>query len=223
MRLTLLKHLAGRMPAAWQREMKRRLYRRQILRDSFRTDEPEYALLGSLISHGDWAVDVGANVGHYTKRMSDLVGGGGRVVAFEPVPETFSLLADNAQHFRHQNITLLNAAASDAAGVAGISIPRFQTGQTNFYEASLNGSADGLQVMTLTIDSLGLPAPVRLAKIDVEGHDLQVLRGMRETLRRDGPVLIIEVSTKDVDAFLAGLGYTRETLPGSPNHIYRRA
>src|SRR5947209_5513593 len=140
MRLTPLKRLAARMPPAWQREMKRRLYRRQILRDSFATDEPEYALLGSLLSPGDWAVDVGANVGHYTKRMSDLVAGSGRVVAFEPVPETFSLLSANAQHFRYQNVTLLNAAASDGAGVAGISIPRFDTGQTNFYEASLNGS-----------------------------------------------------------------------------------
>lgn len=46
---------------------------------------------------GDWALDIGANVGHYTKRMSDLAGPEGRVIAFEPVPDTFAVLCANAQ------------------------------------------------------------------------------------------------------------------------------
>lgn len=216
-----LKRLASRMPTAWQLELKRLLYGRQILRDRFVTDEPEYALLSSLLSPGDWALDVGANIGHYTKRMSDLVGDRGRVIAFEPVSETFSLLAANVQRFKYQNVTLLNAAASDEAGIAGISIPRFDSGLQNYYQAHLTGESEALQVMTLAIDSLRLPATIRLVKIDAEGHELRVLKGISQLLSRDQPTLIIEVSSSGVDSFLAETGYLKETLPGSPNHVYR--
>jgi FkbM family methyltransferase len=215
------KRLASSMPASWQREIKRHLYRRQILRDSFNTDEPEYEVLCSFLSPGDWAIDVGANIGHYTKRMSDLVAEPGRVIAFEPVSETFSLLAANVQHYVHNNVTLLNVAASDRSGVAGISIPRFDGGLNNYYEASLTQSSEGLQVMTLSIDSLCLPGTIRLVKIDAEGHELSVLKGMSNLLSRDKPILIIEVSSQEVHSLLFKMSYSRTTLPGSPNHIYR--
>lgn len=201
--------------------MKRRFYRRQIQRDSFVTDEPEYAILDSLLSTGDWAIDVGANIGHYTKRMSEIVGEHGRIIAFEPIGDTFSLLAANLQAFRYKNVSLLNAAASDQTGIAGMSIPHFENGMRNYYEASITTNGDGLQAMTLAIDSLCLPSAVQLVKIDAEGHELNVLRGMTQLLSRDKPVLIIEVSSREVDSFLEPLGYSRETLPNSPNHIYR--
>jgi len=70
---TWLKGLAARMPPTWQLELKRRRYRRQIAQGAFFSGEPEDALLDSLLGEGDWAIDVGANIGHYTKRMSDLV------------------------------------------------------------------------------------------------------------------------------------------------------
>ncbi len=221
MQLRLLKHVASRMPASWQLEIKRHLYRRQIQRDSFVTDEPEYPILDSLLSTGDWAIDVGANIGHYTKRMSEIVGEHGRIIAFEPIGDTFSLLAANLQAFRYKNVSLLNAAASDQTGIAGMSIPHFENGMRNYYEASITTNGDGLQAMTLAIDSLCLPSAVRLVKIDAEGHELNVLRGMTQLLSRDKPVLIIEVSSREVDSFLEPLGYSRETLPNSPNHIYR--
>jgi FkbM family methyltransferase len=216
-----LKHLASRMPAAWQLELKRQRYRGQIARDVFATDEPEYALLASFLREGDWAIDVGANVGHYCKRMSDLVGAKGRVIAFEPVAHTFSLLAANMQNCKHQNVTLVNAAASDVTGVARISIPRFDNGAMNYYEASINTDNEGVPVMTLSIDALQLDSPVRLLKIDAEGHEMAVLRGSINLLKRFRPILIVEVSTREVHSFLDALGYLRETLPNSPNHLYR--
>lgn len=224
MNLSFLKRLASNMPSSWQQEMKRHIYRRQILRDRFTTDrvvEPECEMLNSFISPGDWVIDVGANIGHFTKRMSDLVTERGRVIAFEPVLDTFSLLAANTQHFKHQNVTLLNVAASDRFSVTGISIPRFDNGLNNYYEATLNESADGLQVMTLPIDSLHLTSRIRLVKIDAEWHELYVLRGMSQLLGRDKPIVIIEVSSQEPHSFLFNMGYTRETVPGSQNHIFR--
>ena len=209
------------MPTAWQLEIRRHLYRRQIRRGVFITHEPEYVLLSSFLSEGDWAIDIGANIGHYTKGMSDLVGARGRVIAFEPVADTFALLAANARNYRYQNVTLLNAAASDKTGITGISVPRLTNGLNNYYEATVVSNGDGLPVMTLALDSLELPAAVRLVKIDAEGHELSVLKGMRQLIARDKPVLIVEVSSNDVHIFLAKMGYTRETLANSPNHIYR--
>ena len=209
------------MPSSWQLEMKRHRYRRQIANDTFVTEEPEYALLSSLLDEGDWAIDVGANIGHYTKRMSDLVGQAGRVIAFEPVVDTFSLLAANVQNCEFQNVTLLNAAASDATGLASISIPHFENGTLNYYEASINHEDQGLSVMTMAIDSLQLNLPVRLVKIDAEGHELSVLKGMHQLLKREKPVLIVEVSSHEVHSFIESFGYSRETLRNSPNHLYR--
>src|SRR5438105_15643228 len=99
----LLKRIAATLPPAWQNELKRIYFRRQIQRDRFITSEPEYDLLSSLVADGDWVVDVGANVGHYAKRFSQLVGRTGRVIAFEPVPETFALLAGNLQILAQAN------------------------------------------------------------------------------------------------------------------------
>ena len=89
--------------------------------------------------------------------------------------------------------------------------------------AAINPDAQGLQVLTLSIDSLALPHTVRLVKIDAEGHELSVLKGMVALLARDRPTLIIEVSGQEVHSFLEGLNYSRETIPNSPNHIYRRS
>jgi predicted methyltransferase len=114
-----IKKLASRLPSLWQQELKRLYYRCQIHRQTFETTEPEFLILDQLISAGDWVIDIGANVGHYTKRFSDLVGPQGRVIAVEPVPDTFALLAANVLLFQYRNVTLLNLAASDQTTVDG--------------------------------------------------------------------------------------------------------
>ena len=92
--------------------------------------------LARLVSSGDWVIDIGANVGAYAYRLSELVGSTGRVFAFEPVPETMSLLAANLLRSPHQNVTLLNMAASDSTAVVRMNMPEFSSGLSNFYRAS---------------------------------------------------------------------------------------
>ena len=134
----LLKRLTSRLPPLWQQELKRLMFRHEIRHQKFKSYEAEFLILGSIISAGDWVVDVGANVGHDTKSFSDLVGPQGRVIAVEPVPETFELLSANVLLFQHSNVTLLNIAASDKLGVSGMRIPRFATGLNNYYQANLS-------------------------------------------------------------------------------------
>jgi hypothetical protein len=59
-------------------------------------------------------------------------------------------------------------------------------------------------------------------KVDVEGHQLAVVRGMMELLRRDHPTLIVETSSDEVIGLLTSLGYVTEQLAGSPNRLFRR-
>ncbi len=220
--MLLLKQLAARLPHRWQTELKRIHFGRQINKGSFVTNEPEYKLLADLISPGDWVVDIGANVGHYTKRFCELVGANGRVVAFEPVPTTFALLSANIQLFAHPNVSLINAAVSDKLDVVGMSIPQFSTGLTNYYEAHLTSAAESaLSVLTLSLDSLCIKQHVALVKIDAEGHEAFVLSGMRKLIEVSHPVLIVETSSKEVIANLMALGYVPEKLPNSPNVLFK--
>ncbi len=215
-----LKRLAAMLPNSWQHELRRRHFQREIRRGRFYTDEKEYALLDSLLSPGDWALDIGANVGQYAMRMSQLVGPTGRVIALEPVPDTFSVLASNTRLFQYANVSLLNVAVSDRVAVVGMQIPKFTSGLSNFYQAHLDSGAGGLPVLTLPIDRLMLPR-VRLVKMNVEGHELPALQGMRELISRDHPVLIVETNSPESMAFLAQHNYAVERLPGSSNLLCR--
>lgn len=220
--MSLPKYLVSKMPQGWQSEMKRMRFARQISNNSFLTEEPEYELLDTLVKKGDWVVDVGANVGHYTKRLSELVGAEGRVIAFEPVPETFALLSSNVQHFAHKNVTLINAAVSEKMDIAGISIPTFSSGLVNYYEAEVGGVQEGeLSVLALTLDSLLASAPVALMKIDVEGHEAQALAGMKNIIESSRPTIILETRNQEIIDQINALGYNSERLTDSPNVLFR--
>jgi FkbM family methyltransferase len=217
----LLKRIAARLPKRVQLKMKRAHFGLQLRRSRFDTDEPEYALLSSFLSPGDWGIDVGANVGHYTARMSALVGKTGRVIAFEPVLDTFGILTTIVGLLPAQNVTLINAAASDAARMTGMTIPSFSTGLQNYCQARVSDDGADTQVLCVSVDSMAFPHPVRLVKIDAEGHELSVLKGMQGLLRRDHPALIIEDTSAEVPGFLENLGYVTEKIDGSSNRMYR--
>ena len=222
--MRLLRQIASRLPRHWQTELKRIHFRRQIRRGTFVSDEPEFSMLSRVVACGDLVVDVGANVGFYTKRFAELVGPEGRVLAFEPVPETFVLLANNLESCRFSNVTLFNAAVSETTGLVGMSIPEWSdTGQRNYYQAHLVSPADSeLRILTVSLDAIQIPTTIRLIKIDAEGHEFSVLKGMRKTLLRDHPILIVEAPRTEVWELLESLGYVGTTLPSSPNVVFHR-
>ena len=219
-----LRRLAARLPPRWQQELKRHHYGRQIRTNSFRSGEPEYDLLPSLVSAGDWVVDIGANVGHYTLRLAELVGENGRVISFEPVPETFELLAKNSAAARCRNISLFNAAASSSTGLSGMTVPTSKDSKlSNYYRASLEpgNQESSFPVLCIPVDSLEIPHRIRLVKIDAEEHELSVLRGMQKLLERDHPTLIVEDGNPGIIDVLSQHGYASEKLQGSSNRLFR--
>ncbi|MDZ4257160.1 MAG: FkbM family methyltransferase [Gemmatimonadales bacterium] len=216
----LLKHAIARLPRRWQDGLRRFHYGRQIARGTFCTNEPEYLRLDTFVKSGDWVIDVGANVGHYSHRLSQLVGPTGRVMAFEPVPETFAMLTANCRRFQHQNVTLFNAAASDQVEQVGMSIPFFSNGLVNHFEAHLTPEQQSdVVVMALRLDSLATSQPVSFVKIDAEGHEAAVLAGMKQIIKIGRPTLVIETHSKDLEEGLMAIGYSCNRLDNSPNIV----
>jgi FkbM family methyltransferase len=150
--------------------------------------------LHRLIDPGDLVVDVGANVGYITSLAAARAGAGGEVIAYEPHPGVFGLLQRNAGRWRAQpgiaEVQLHQAAVSEAPGTAELaSGPRFGE---NMGVAALRADDDtaagieGATVFRVDVRRLddALPdRPVGLLKIDVEGHELGVLRGAQRLMR----------------------------------------
>jgi FkbM family methyltransferase len=149
---------------------------------------PEYHALRVAAEPGTVALDVGANVGGYALLLGMWVRPGGRVYAFEPAPDAFSGLE---RHVRLNGLEgVVVPVQMAAAGTTG-------TGRMEA-EGSSGGNRlarEGQAVLTVTLDEFCVREGIRpsLIKIDVEGAELEVLRGARETIRAAGPGLTLLV------------------------------
>lgn len=210
------------LPDFFLQALKKRHYLANLRR--FRLDEePDLRVVLELVRPGDRVLDVGANIGVYTKVLSERVGPDGAVVSLEPMPPTFDILAANVRALGLANVTLLHCAASDAPGEALMEVPRYGAGGENFYQARLvagtpEGSLRRVRVPLRTLDSIHREIDGRIAfvKCDVEGHELACLRGAEELCRESQPAWLLEVSGDPDEpdspaaalfAILAGHGY----------------
>lgn len=216
-----VKHIALRAPPGLREALRRYHFARRTRRGQMASWEPEYAQLESLLPRGGNAIDVGANVGYYTLRMSELVGAEGHVYAFEPIASTFEILANNCRVAGARNVTLFNAAASEHTALVTMSIP-VHDGSQNFYMAQISPAGQGgHRALAVKLDALGLPGPISLVKIDAEGHDSEVVHGMEGLLLRDRPVLIVENASAELRSWLAQRGYRGGVASAAGNVIYR--
>lgn len=213
--------VVSRLPGSARHFASKWYFFRQVSRGQFRSAEVEWERLGEWLSAGDVCIDVGANVGRYTLKMSGLVGAAGHVIAFEPLTRSFDVLTHLVGKSACRNVTLLNAAATADGRVIDIMADAspasaayvFDTNTRTRIAPTDDGQATESK-LGLSIDSLALPNPVRLIKIDVEGHELEVCRGMAGLLKRDHPVLIVEHhgDSPELPAFLAQFGYRGRRL-----------
>ena len=193
--------LAG-LPAPLLRQLKKFHYVRAL--KTF--DEPDMAVVKHLVRRGDCVIDIGANVGWYTKVLSELVGESGLVQSIEPIPPTFELLSYCVGKLRLGNVRLLSCAVSSDNGTACMEVPYYETGGENYYQAKLiahrnESSLRQFRVPTRSLDSIAADAPstVAFVKCDVEGHELSVIKGAARLLEDAKPSWLIEIS-QDPDA-----------------------
>jgi FkbM family methyltransferase len=154
-------------------------------------------LMREHVAEGSVAIDVGANVGYYTRMLSRLTGSRGKTYAFEPLPKALGLLKLNTRDLA--NAVVIEKAASDQAG-SGTFYSRFR-GDTSSLEAANDGGRGVPIGITLTTVDEELPGVrgVSLMKIDVEGYELEVLRGAERTLRANRPIVLFEYLQRIAD------------------------
>jgi FkbM family methyltransferase len=173
------------MPAA--------LYYRSRTADEATWGEHELDVLDQIMAPGGTAIDAGANQGVFAYAFSHIAN---EVEAFEPNPD----YARFAQRMLGKRARVHQLALSDQAGRAQFVVPLADDGTVLHLGGSLgNAEAAGAKAMRFdvelrTIDSFAF-TDVRAIKIDVEGSELAVLAGARETIRRDRPPLIVELLT----------------------------
>lgn len=171
--------------------------------------ESEMELLGAILRPGAVVFDVGANIGAHTLFFARTVGAGGTVVAFEPQRQVFQTLCANVALNNQGNVMTFHAAVGAEQGMTKVPHPDYaQDG--NFGGVSVDPGAAGEPVQVMRIDQVGAPA-VHLLKIDVEGMELEVLKGAAATISRHRPALYVENDRKDRSPalleYIAGLDY----------------
>ncbi|MBD2745115.1 FkbM family methyltransferase [Microvirga sp. BT688] len=134
--------------------------------------------------------DVGANIGTVSIPIAKALPGLS-VFAFEPQLPIFRLLMRNVTLNGLMSIEAYPWALGEADGIIEFATPALTT-QTNFGAVGRGSqSGDKVPVIIRRLDSLALP-PLSIIKIDVEGYDLEVVRGAQETIQRDRPILFCE-------------------------------
>lgn len=170
--------------------------------------------LSGLIKPGDVCVDVGANAGYISLVMGRYVGPSGRVISFEPNPDVIVKFRRNLSlnPELRQTVELRTVGLGKEATRMFVA-PDTEVGIGNAGLASAASSHTTFQVEVATLDSFDLPR-LDCMKVDVEGMELDVLRGAEATIRKFCPYIVFETLTvlppekhKPVEDFLRGLGY----------------
>ena len=172
---------------------------------------PVIPKLFELIDRERSAIDVGANVGLFTLALHRRAS---KVIAFEPLPA----LAAELRHRFGPSIQVLEVALSDRAGTTTLFVP-YEGQRAIESRASLNDDANPklalrpLKVERRRLDDYGFH-DVGIIKIDVEGHELAVLQGAEQTIRRCRPALIVEIEERhhpgrsgEIIQYILSLGY----------------
>jgi FkbM family methyltransferase len=147
-------------------------------------------VLHRTIRQGDCAIDVGANVGAMTSLMARRSGTRGKVYAIEPHPESRSFLSQSAalwaaSRLRCARVEILPLALSNASGPAFLEEPEGFAVNSGLARVSREAGLGTRAIETTTFDNLfGDLGKVRTVKVDVEGHEDEVLDGMRSALAR---------------------------------------
>ncbi len=189
-------------------------------------------LIRQTVRPGSCVIDVGANIGFITLCAAKAVGTNGRVFAVEASARLVGRLEEAVAHNRIGNTTVINSAAGDFNGVASLDVHEHH-GMSSVSTAGSGAVRDGggeTQVRMARLDDLldgrideGMPLFV---KIDVEGFELAVLRGMPTLLARPATTVFVEVGdplasaygakTQDIFDLMASHGYRGYRARTSP-------
>lgn len=208
-----IKWMLKKIPKGYFFIFKKIYIRKKIKRGTFVSEEKEFSFIDKIVKSGDKVVDIGANIGHYTVKFSNLVGEKGRVISFEPVPETFEILSYNANLLPHRNITLINGAVSGKVQDVKFTIPG-----DNYYQSHMD-EVGNLAVMAFPLEFF-IPENWSLSfiKIDAEGCDELIINSSINLINQFRPVVMSEINQETAEKLVKKLNkYSVFGLEGSHN------
>lgn len=153
-------------------------------------DATELKLIRSIVKPGFNVLDIGANIGFYTKVFSELTGSTGNVYAFEPDTTNFTHLQGNLR--TNKNVKLINKAVSDNTGPIKIYLSKMLNVDHRTYP--VDDYSHIMEIEGVAIDdylTLNNITKVDFIKMDIQGFELTALKGMEKTLKNNPAVKII--------------------------------
>ena len=194
------------------------LLKRRLQRSIKRNDEHEINLVKKFIKSGTDSIDVGVYRGVYSYEMSKY---SEKVHSFEPNPIIFKYINKNLKKFI-KNIHLYNFALSNQNKTMNLKIPirnsnsnkeifeeYYEMGKATIHNENNFENYENFEIQTKKIDELNFDNKISFIKIDVEGHELEVIEGAKNTIKRDKPVLLVEIEKQ----------YTKKEVAESINFI----
>ena len=195
----------------------------------FGTREAEHVqVLREVLQPGMTVLDIGANIGYYALLELDLVGSSGTVLLVEPSPENVDLLRRNLARNGHGDVPVLEVAVSDTSGTRAFHLSSMSNMNT-FHDVGtgteyLTGTA--IDVTTVTVPDLVPNGRLDLIRMDVEGHEVEVLAGMLDAIDSGtlAPMILFEThltrysKEHDIERVLRRLfaaGYRAHTVGSS--------
>jgi FkbM family methyltransferase len=183
-------------------------YFRAIVGGADITDNTHRCAASLLSGRSLTCLDVGANIGIFTIALSRLCPAG-RVMAFEPSPRTFQFLTENIRRNRRRNVQPAQTALAGHDGDLSFhDVPFFEAGSfTVPPDSPLTADVIGSNLLRISCARLDTvlentgPEHIDFIKIDVEGSELEVLRGAGRTLARCRPAVMLEFNSFALSAF----------------------
>ncbi|MBV8552000.1 MAG: FkbM family methyltransferase [Acidobacteriaceae bacterium] len=150
----------------------------------------EKQLFPQWIRAGMTVVDIGANQGLYALLFSQLVGASGHVLAFEPEPDMFAALVHNCALNSAKNIECIELALGASAGIATLARSLVHAGDNRLATVHGRKIIRSVNIQVAPLDEVIGERTVDFIKIDVQGWEWEVFRGMQRTLERNRDIQI---------------------------------
>jgi FkbM family methyltransferase len=183
-----------------------------------------------VLKEGELCIDVGANCGYYTILFSKIVKEKGSVLSFEPDKNNLFFLIRNVEYNRCNNVRIYPYAVSDSDGFAILYIDKKGGGDSHIIESTESKiNNENIEIRTIKLDSLDYNKLIYLLKIDVQGNEVKVFKGLSKTLTniryiifeywptgiiersKENPFLIFEILSKnDFNLYLIKNGMLRK-------------
>lgn len=179
-------------------------------------EEPEMEILERFVNKNSNSIDIGANFAYYTHRLSNLCPSG-HVYAFEPIPFTYNVAKKIVAHYNFKNVSLYQLGVGNENCKTVFEVPLQSFGAYSAGQAHLSGrnnelegksqhykfeSHEKINCEIIRIDDFKeINKPIDFVKVDIEGAELFALKGMKNLLLKDKPIVLLEINPFFLEGF----------------------